>query len=290
MKALVTGAGGQLGRELLREAPLAGVEASGRTRHELDVTSATAVEEAVAGSGAEVVVHAAAYTAVDRAESEPDRAFVINATGTEHVARAAAAAGARLIHLSTDFVFDGARARPYPPAAPTAPLGVYGHSKLKGERAALEHGGKAVLVLRTAWLYSALGGNFPRTILGALSAGRDLEVVADQVGSPTWARGLAQAIWRAAREPSLTGVRHWTDAGVASWYDFAVAVQEEAGALGLIDRPVTIRPVTTASRPTPARRPAFSVLDTTATYAALGLAPRHWRAQLRDMLAELAAA
>jgi dTDP-4-dehydrorhamnose reductase len=148
----------------------------------------------------------------------------------------------------------------------------------------------AALVIRTAWVYASHGRNFVRSMLGQMRERDALAVVADQVGTPTWARGLAQAIWRAADRPGLGGILHWTDAGVASWYDFAMAIRDEALPLGLLERAVPVRPIRTEEYPTAARRPAFSVLDKSATWSALGIEPVHWRANLRLMLRELAGA
>jgi dTDP-4-dehydrorhamnose reductase len=283
-KVLVVGAGGQLGRELGRTVP-AGVDATFRVRAELDIADAEGVAAALSAVAPQLVVNAAAYTAVDKAESEPEAARRGNADGPAVLARACAQAGIRLVHISTDFVFDGASSHPYPPDAAPAPLGEYGRSKLAGE-VAVRSALPAVLLLRTGWVYSSFGGNFAKTMLRLMGEREELSVVADQVGTPTWAQGLAGAVWAAAARPELRGIYHWSDAGVCSWYDFAVAICEEALALGLLGRPVSIRPITTAEYPTPARRPAYSVLDKTDTWRDFGLAGVHWRAQLRAMLAD----
>lgn len=287
MKVLITGAGGQLGQELLLTAP-AGVATEARTHLELDICQQAAVERTLAELAPDLVIHTAAFTAVDQAESEPERAFAINAEGARNLARAATSETTRLIHISTDFIFDGNRGRPYTSQDPPRPLGVYGASKLEGERNVLETTDGRALVLRTAWVYSRFGDNFVKTILRLLEERDALEVVADQVGTPTWARGLAEAVWRAAELPDLGGVHHWTDAGVASWYDFAVAIQEEAAALDLTHDRCEVLPVSSSDRPSKAPRPAFSVLDKTATWQALGVTPPHWRRQLRAMMRDLA--
>ena len=282
---LVVGAGGQLGRELKRTVP-AGVSAVFRVRAELDIADPAAVAAALAETAPQLLVNAAAYTAVDKAESEPEAAHRGNAEGPAVLARACAQAGTRLVHISTDFVFDGASSRPYRPDASTAPLGEYGRSKLAGElavRSALPE----ALLLRTGWVYSGFGGNFVKTMLRLMGEREELSVVVDQVGTPTWAQGLARAVWAAAARPKPRGIYHWSDAGVCSWYDFAVAIAEEALAIGLLNRPVTVRPITAAEYPTPARRPAFSVLDKTDTWRDFGLEGVHWREQLRAMLADL---
>jgi dTDP-4-dehydrorhamnose reductase len=287
--ALITGASGQLGRELQAVAPK-----SWRVRAcdagALDVTRPEVVEEVVLRVRPDLIVNAGAYTAVDAAEREAERAEAVNSAGAAHVAEAAKRAGARLIHLSTDYVFDGAQSRPYTPADRPRPLGVYGRTKLAGEREVARISGGAALVLRTSWLYSVHGRNFVLTMLRLMRERDSVGVVADQIGSPTWARSLAAVIWAAADAPAVQGVHHWSDAGVASWYDLALAVQEDALALGLLLRAVPIRALRTAEYPTDARRPAYSVLERSAGLAELGVPVRHWRDQLRAMLREVAAA
>lgn len=286
-RVLVTGAAGQLGRALGGTAP-AGWTVCGYDADELDITDAAAVRERVEAVRPAIVVNAAAWTAVDRAEAEPEAAYAVNARGAANVARAAAAAGARVVHVSTDFVFDGSIGRPLTPDDPVNPLGVYGRTKLEGEREVLAATDGAAVVVRTAWLYAAEGTNFVRTMLRLMAERAEVRVVADQIGTPTWARSLAGAIWTVAARPTVRGVHHWTDAGVASWYDFAVAIQEEALAAGLLARAVPVRPIASTEFPTPARRPAFSVLDKRATWEALGVEAEHWRVNLRHMLKELA--
>jgi dTDP-4-dehydrorhamnose reductase len=283
MKVLVTGAQGQVGRGLMASVP-AGVTTVGLTRAELDIGDADAVQRAVEVHRPDVVINAAAYTAVDRAESEPDLARRVNGLGPRHLARAAAAVSARLVHISTDFVFDGRAGTPYAPDAPTAPLGVYGQTKLEGEQAVRELLPQASLVLRTAWVYAAQGSNFLRTMLRVMSEKRQVRVVADQVGTPTAADSLAIVLWGLASRPELTGLHHFTDAGVASWYDFAVAIAEEATALHLLPPGVQVTAIGTTDYPTPARRPGYSVLDKRSLLAVLPLEHHHWRVSLRRVL------
>jgi dTDP-4-dehydrorhamnose reductase len=188
------------------------------------------------------------------------------------------------VYVSTDFVFDGAQGRPYAPDDVPNPLSVYGRTKLAGEEVVRRTFAGAALVVRTAWVYSAVGQNFALTMLRLMRERDAVDVVSDQIGSPTWAESLARALWAAAARPEVRGTHHWTDAGVASWYDFAVAIQEEALAAGLLARPVPVRPLRTEEYPTPARRPAYSVLATSQTREALGLPAVHWRTNLRLML------
>lgn len=284
-KVVVVGAGGQLGRELLRSAPPA-VRLTALTRSELDIGDANAVTGCLQRYAPALVINAAAYTGVDAAESAPAAARRANAEGPANLARTCSDLGARLIHVSTDFVFDGLASRPYGPGAATAPLGEYGRSKLAGEQA-VQEALPAALVVRTGWVYSAFGRNFVRTMLRLMAEREELAVVEDQVGTPTWARGLAQALWAAGDRPQLGGIYHWSDAGVCSWYDFAVAIQEEALALGLPVRPARIRPIPASDYPTPARRPHYSVLDKTLSWRDFELEGVHWRRQLRLMLGEL---
>lgn len=285
MKMMLVGRNGQLGKTLLQTAPSA-VAVCALDLPGFDVTDENDVRETVAVERPDVIVNASAYTAVDRAEEEAELAFRVNAQGPRNLARAAAKSGARLIHVSTDYVFDGSACTPYGAEAPCSPLGVYGKSKREGEGHVLE-ALDAPVIIRTAWLYSQYGSNFVRTMLRLIKEKPELKVVADQVGGPTWATTLAHAIWKTVAIPDLKGIFHWTDAGVTSWYDFAVAISEEAVSRGLIDEPVPIHPVTTAEYPTLARRPAYSVLDCTASWRALALAPLQWRVALRQMLDEL---
>lgn len=285
MKALILGAGGQVGRAIAATAP-AGVETVALTRADCDIAVRPAVETAIRAIKPDLVFNAAAYTAVDKAESEPELAGVLNAAAPGWIAATAAAAGARTVHLSTDFVFGGSAGRPYAPRHATRPLSVYGRTKLAGEEAVLAADLRA-LVVRTAWVHDAAGANFVRTMLRLMGERDRLTVVADQVGTPTWAPSLAGALWAlAGREAS--GIHHFTDAGLASWYDFAVAIQEEALALGLLARSSEILPIPTKAYPTPARRPAFSVMDKSATWSLLDRPPAHWRVNLRLCLRDIA--
>jgi len=286
VKVLITGAGGQLGCELRRWAP-ATLTFHAVTREELDIADSRQIEHCLCAVRPQIIINAAAYTAVDRAEEKPDEAYAANAVGPGNLARAAGAAGLRLVHLSTDFVFNGSKSSPYLPSDAAEPLSVYGASKLEGERQVLGLAAGQALVVRTSWVYSANGRNFVRTVLELCRQRSTLDVIADQIGTPTWARGLAEVLWEMALNRDLCGVYHWTDAGVASWYDLAVAVLEYGSALGLVRRPISIRPVRTCDYPLAARRPAMSVLDKTATWAILRRTPIHWRQALKQMLGEL---
>ena len=282
MKLLIAGAGGQLGRALQAIVP-PGASIVAPPEAEFDITDAAAVARVVAASAATHLVNAAAYTAVDKAEADLAVARRINVDAVATLAAAARANGLGFVHVSTDFVFDGTASSPYAPAAPTNPLGAYGITKRDGEIAA----GSDALIVRTAWVYAAAGNNFVRTMLRVMAERPEVRVVADQIGTPTHAAGLARTIWTLAGA-GQTGICHWTDAGVASWYDFAVAIQEEALAISLLAKAVPVIPIRTADYPTPARRPAYSVLDKSETWAITGPA-RHWRCELRDCLAMMKA-
>lgn len=279
MKILITGASGQLGQALAASAP-AGADCVALGRAGCDLADPASITAAVAAHRPDVLVNAAAYTAVDRAEGEVDLAMRVNGEAPRMMREALAAhGGGRLVQVSTDFVFDGSSSAAYRPDTRRNPLSVYGLSKAAGEDGA----GDGALIVRTSWVYAPGGANFVRTMLRLMREREEIGVVADQIGAPTLASGLAATIW-ALVEHDATGVYHHRDAGVASWYDFAVAVQEEALAVGLLSRAATVCPIPTSAYPTPARRPPFSLLDDSATRARIGDTPPHWRTNLRHML------
>lgn len=282
LRVLVTGADGQLGTELAKAAPPhAAVLATNRTS--LDIADRAAVDAAVASFRPHWIVNAAAYTSVDRAETERDAAFAVNRDGAANIAWAAARAGARMLHVSTDYVFDGCRSRPYRVDDPPAPVNVYGESKLAGELAVRELLGDRACILRTSWVYAAHGRNFLRTMLRLMSERNEIRVVEDQVGTPTSAAGLASVIY-AAMAAGLSGVCHWTDAGVASWYDFAIAIRESAGVRSEDIRRCRILPVRSEEYPTAARRPSYSVLDKSRIRGDLDVPAIDWREALACVL------
>lgn len=284
-RVLILGAAGQLGCELQYTAPTA-LDVCALTRRELDLGDSARVSQVLAELAPNFVINAAAYTAVDRAETEPEQAYAANRDAPAHLADECAARGIRLLHVSTDFVFDGRSGQPYTVGAQTHPLGVYGASKLAGEAAVLVSGADA-LIVRTGWVYSRHGGNFVKTMLKLMAERDVLNVVEDQIGTPTWARGLAKICWQLLQNSHAYGVYHWSDAGACSWYDFAVAIFEEATALGLLHRDVAIGPIPASEYPTPAQRPSCSVLDKSKARALTGEVGQHWRLQLRTMLSEL---
>ena len=288
MKVLVLGAGGQVGQALVKSAPR-GVTLLAASHHDLDIADESAVQAYVRRSQPNAIVNAAAYTAVDRAETEPGIAQRVNTTGPRHLASIARDCEIRLIHLSTDYVFDGTSSTPYRPEYATRPLNVYGDTKRRGEEAVLEILADRALILRTSWVYAARGRNFLNTMLARMRDKRAVRVVADQIGAPTAADSVAGALWNLIAQPELAGIFHWTDAGVASWYDFAVAIAEEGALRNLVPQDVTVTPIPSSGYPTHAVRPRFSVLDTSGL-TERGLVARHWRTALRAVLAELAGA
>ena len=300
MKVLLTGATGQLGQALIASRP-EGVELVSLGRSDLDLANAAACQHLVRQHQPDWLLNAGAYTAVDRAEGDPDLAMAVNAGAPQAFAETLAHTGGRLLQVSTDFVFNGQQGSPYRPDQTPEPLGVYGASKAAGERAVLAALGPGrARILRTSWVYGPVGANFCLTMLRLhalkAAAGEPLAVVADQVGCPTASSGLAAACWRAigigtdgiGTDPGVAAILHWSDAGAASWYDFAVAIGELGVAAGLLEQAARVRPIPTSAYPTPAARPAYSLLDCTASRELLGLEPTHWRAALAEVLGQLA--
>ncbi len=281
-KVLITGAKGQLGQALITAAP-PNAEVIALGRDHLDITDRAAIDDRIRDIKPDWVINAAAYTAVDRAEQEADLAFAVNGQAPGYLAEALAQTGGCLLHISTDFVFDGQRSTPYPPEAAPNPLNVYGESKLMGEQAVQNRLGETALIVRTAWVYDGTHRNFVTTMLRLMGEKPEVRVVADQVGTPTATATLARTLWSGLSQ-NWQGIYHATDAGVASWYDFAVAIQHYGRQLNLLDRSVPVVPITTAEFPTAARRPAYSVLDKSHTWQQLQELPLHWQQALYEIL------
>ena len=281
-RALVLGAAGQLGRACMDCVPET-VVAEGFSRVTCDVTDDAALRRAMDEINPHVVINTAAYTAVDAAEDDPELADAVNANAPAMLGALCARRGMRLVHISTDFVFDGRAHRPYAPAADPAPLGIYGASKWRGEQAVFASGASHAVV-RSSWVYSPGGSNFVLTMLRLMREHGTVSVVNDQIGSPTSARGLAEICWLLALNGDVGGVFHWSDTGAISWYDFACGIHEEALALGVLSTPAKIEPISTDAFPTKAQRPIYSVLDCSATCSALNVTQQPWRDALRDML------
>ncbi|AQQ66938.1 dTDP-4-dehydrorhamnose reductase [Microbulbifer agarilyticus] len=284
MKVLIAGKNGQLGQQLQKQAP-AHATVIGHGRDTLDIASKEQVFSVLKQEQPDIVINAAAYTAVDKAESDAEQAHLINARGPENLALACCELSIRLVHVSTDFVFDGSQSHPYQPGDTRKPLGVYGESKARGEEA-IEAIFPEAIIVRTAWVYDREGGNFVNTMLRLMSERDQLGVVADQIGTPTWAGTLAQSIYALVANDAAKGIYHCTDAGAASWYDFAVAIYEEGKAIGLLptEKSVKVDPIAASEYPTPATRPHYSVLDKTRLIKDTGFELKHWRQVLRNIL------
>jgi dTDP-4-dehydrorhamnose reductase len=292
LSVALTGADGQLGRTITADwssdASPAANELHGFNRAALDITDPDAVHSILSPLAPDIVINAAAYTAVDRAESERDLAMKVNRDGARNIAEWARDSQCRLIHISTDFVFDGKSSIPYCPDDAPAPLSVYGESKLAGEQAIGEAYPQGSIIVRTGWLYSALGNNFVKTMLRLMRSKPELTVVADQNGTPTSAHSLANLITQIVTSTHTSGIYHWSDAGETNWYEFAKAIQEEALVLGLLDKAVSIKPISSEEYPTAATRPANSVMDKSLSYAHFKCNPVPWRENLKFVLSEIA--
>lgn len=286
MKIVVIGKSGQLAAELSYLASDQ-IDIICLGRHEIDIEDKNAIAAILSELKPNAVINAAAYTAVDLAETESDKVKQINGYCVGYLAEVCQALSLHLVHLSTDFVFNGTHSTPYRTDDAIAPVNTYGESKALGESLLLKAAPNNSCIIRTAWVYSTHGNNFVKTMLTLMENKPELGVISDQIGTPTYAKTLAQASLHAAMN-QLTGIYHWTDQGVASWYDFAVAIQEIALDKNLISKKILIKAITTADYPTPAKRPHFSVLDKSQNAnvfpAALIV---HWRQQLNCMLNDL---
>jgi len=285
IKVLLTGANGQLGYELQRSKP-AHIQLQSTDSAELDITNAEAVDQYCKQHQINLIINAAAYTAVDKAETESDLAYLVNQQGAMNLAATAKSINAKLVHVSTDFVVTGQQSTPYLPDAPTEAHSVYGKSKADGEQAIIETLPDNHIIIRTSWLYSAHGNNFVKTMLRLMKDKPKLGIVADQIGSPTWANTLADCIWLLI-EKNATGIYHCSDNGVASWYDFAIAIQKLALEKQLLSNAIPIDAIRTEDYPTPASRPSYSVLDKTTAEQCIEKKFPHWQTSLSNMLDEL---
>jgi dTDP-4-dehydrorhamnose reductase len=292
MTLLLTGADGQVGREIQRQAHDTGHSLLALNRKGLDITDANAVRQVVQETGPAIIVNAAAYTAVDRAEDEPALAFRVNRDGAANLAQAAGEAGIPLIHLSTDYVFNGTSPRPYQETDPVAPLGIYGHSKWEGEEAVrqrLHHH----LIIRVSWVFGVYGSNFVKTMLRLAQERDALKVVADQNGGPTYAGHIAALILHLCgrivdQGAADWGTYHFCGSPVTNWHAFAEAILRTGRKQGILDRTVTAHPIATEAYPTRARRPANSALNCRKIEAYFGMSPNAWQAGLDDMLTRIA--
>jgi len=292
---VLTGANGQLGKSIQKLWDAAPIHDCFHLlafdKQQLDITDRESLQQQLNNLKVDVIINAAAYTAVDAAqesEANAELAYAINAHGPKNLARWAQAADAKLIHISTDFVFDGTATSPYPIDAQPNPRGVYAASKLAGEQAVLEALPNKAIVLRVSWLYSEYNSNFVKTMLGLLATRESIAVVSDQIGAPTSAGSLGEVLFNIAVSDNGNGIYHWSDDGSISWYDFAVAIQEEGIAAGLVAHSVPINPITTDEYPTVAARPAYSVLDRSRTEADFTCTAPPWREQLKLVIQHLA--
>jgi dTDP-4-dehydrorhamnose reductase len=290
MKLLLIGGKGQLGWEIVSAAKICGLDCEGIDTPQFDLKDRDAVERTVERGKYSLIVNAAAYTAVDKAESERDQAFAVNAEGPRYLAIACAKTNIPLIHISTDYVFDGNKTSPYIESDPLCPIGVYGESKAAGEkvvREALETN----VILRTSWLYSSHGNNFVKTILRLAGEREELRVVSDQYGCPTYAADLAAAVLELAKRIGSQGsvrwgVYHYCGHGVTTWHGFAEKICELAGNYRPL-RVKRVKAISTVEYPTPARRPPYSALDCSKINRVFGIQTRPWQDSLAEMLAKL---
>lgn len=287
MRVLITGARGQIGQELLRSAPK-DWQVHGLSSSELDITDAQQVMATVQALQPQLIINAAAYTAVDQAENDSKRAYAVNHLGAENLAQAAQTLGCPLLHLSTDYVFSGEHAHPYTEHDTAVPCSVYGHSKWLGEQAVREFCPQHI-ILRTSWVFGMHGNNFVKTIL-RLGQERDaLSIVSDQVGGPTSARSIAQVLWQITRQYQSSnsctwGTYHFSGGPACSWYEFADEIFKQASELKLIKRSPALSPINSSDYPTPAQRPAYSVLDNTKINQQLNMTQSNWKTELKLML------
>ncbi|MFA3790798.1 dTDP-4-dehydrorhamnose reductase [Aliiglaciecola sp. SL4] len=284
MTIVVIGKSGQLAQELKRldDSLLC------LGRDDIDITSAENVNSILSNNNVTGIINASAYTAVDKAESEKQQAFEINAAAVENLAKFANQNAVPLVHVSTDYVFSGDKGSPYLVEDVHAPIGVYGASKAAGEKAIQQFAPSQGCIIRTSWVYSQFGNNFVKTMLRLMAEKPELGIIDDQIGSPTSASALAKACLYAVNH-NVNGVHHFTDSGVCSWYDFALAIQELGIKYGLLNKSIPVKPIPTLAYPTPAKRPSYSVLDKASlTMAFNGLQPKHWRVELSEVMQQIA--
>lgn len=291
MRVLITGAHGQVGHELVRLAP-AGFTVTGLGSSELDISNLEQVANKASELKPQLIINAAAYTAVDKAETDSERAYAVNAKGAENLATAAAKLGVPLLHISTDYVFSGDASAPYKETDPTNPSGVYGASKLAGEQAVAKHCAQHI-IMRTSWVFGAHGNNFVKTMLRLAQTRDELGVVADQHGCPTSAASIAKALWALASQYNNKGnlnwgIYHFSNMPATTWHGFAEEIFSQAVALKQLPKAPKVNPINTVDYPTPARRPAWSVMDCSLIEEKLTIEQNDWREELAEMLKEIA--
>ena len=288
MKIIVIGKSGQLAWELSQlSSPEHEILCLGR--NDINLQNIAAITHSLQLHKAAGVINASAYTAVDKAESDVENTYALNGKAVGNLAQACKNLSLAFVHISTDFVFHGDKGVPYLPGDEIRPLGIYGASKAQGEQLITQVYPERSTIIRTSWVYSTHGNNFVKTMLNLMNTKPELGIISDQIGSPTYAKGLAAACI-ASLTHNITGIHHYTDTGVASWFDFAVAIQNMGYELGLLTKKIPIKPITTAQYPTPAKRPHYSVLDKSSLMLALpDLSFVHWQIQLATMMHALKA-
>ena len=280
-KVVIIGRNGQVAWELQQEAPK-DIELLVLGSKDIDILNAVELDKSISEFIPDVIINASAYTAVDKAETDELKAYEINELAVRNLANLAKKLDCRLIHISTDFVFDGKKNTAYKVDERTNPVSVYGASKLAGEKAIQSLYPEGSTIVRTSWVYSSHGNNFVKTMLRLMQEKEELNIVADQIGCPTYAKGLAQFLWILAEQDKINPIYNWSDLGASSWYDFALAIQEQAYKVGLLNKEIPISPITSSQYPTPARRPKFSLLDLSENNQNIGKA--HWRTHLMNCL------
>ena len=291
-KLLLTGCNGQLGSTfsaLYRDSELVSqYEFSSVDIEQVDLMSKESILSNLSLNNPSIIVNCGAYTSVDKAEEEPDIAFKINDLAISIIADWVKDNGSRLIHISTDFVFDGAKESPYQPKDRTSPLGIYGMTKLGGERHIGDLLPKDGLVLRTSWLYSEFGQNFVKTMLTLMAERGEISIINDQIGSPTSAHSLVKVLFKIIENETSSGIFHWCDGASISWYEFALEIQEQAHNKGLLEKKIPVKPISSVDYSVVARRPAYSVLDCEATLSEFNVAVVDWKEELNNVITKIA--
>ncbi|MDG2422294.1 MAG: dTDP-4-dehydrorhamnose reductase [Gammaproteobacteria bacterium] len=293
-RLLLTGCNGQLGSTfsaLYKDSQLAGrYEFSSVDVEQVDFKNKESILSVLSLNNPSIIVNCGAYTSVDKAEEEPDAAFKINDLATTIIANWSKENGSRLLHISTDFVFDGAKNSPYEPSDETNPLGVYGNTKLGGERNIRNLLPKDGLILRTSWLYSEFGQNFVKTMLALMSKREEIGIVNDQIGSPTSTHSLVKILFKIIENENASGIYHWCDGAAISWYDFAVEIQKQGLRSGLLEKKIPVKPIPAAGYSTLAERPTYSVLNCEATLIEFGVPKVDWKKELNYVITAIATA
>lgn len=285
MNILLTGASGQIGSELINTCP-GSIHLVPFDKDSLNISDYEKVLEIVNTYKPDVVINSAAYTSVELAETEEQLAFQVNKNGVSNLALACAANNIRLIHYSTDYIFDGKKTSPYTIQDKPNPINIYGQSKLEGEREALKINRDKVLIIRTSWIYSKYGNNFVTTMLRLMKNKGQINVIKDQYGTPTWARSVANITWEFVSNPETNGIFHFCDEGSTNWFEFAMAIQEEAIKFNMIEHPAKIIPIESKEYHSKVKRPSYSVLDCEKTWELINAKPDNWRIALGKMMTD----